>query len=65
MRVLVVEDETRLAATLKDMLEMDGYTVDVRHDAAVGSGYHYMIADAAGDCAVVEFDREDRSEERL
>ena len=34
-------------------------TVDVRHDAAVGSGYHYMLADAAGDCAVVEFDKED------
>ena len=38
-----------------DLLE----TVDVRHDAAVGSGYHYMVADAAGDCAVVEFDKED------
>ena len=34
-------------------------TVDVRHDAAVGSGYHYMVADANGDCAVVEFDRYD------
>ena len=34
-------------------------TVDVRHDAAVGSGYHYMVADAGGDCAVVEFDKED------
>lgn len=34
-------------------------TVDVRHDAAVGSGYHYMVADATGDCAVVEFDKED------
>jgi hypothetical protein len=33
-------------------------TVDVRHDAAVGSGYHYMVADANGDCAVVEFDKE-------
>ena len=33
--------------------------VDVRHDAAVGSGYHYMVADATGDCAVVEFDKED------
>ena len=33
--------------------------VDVRHDAAVGSGYHYMVADANGDCAVVEFDKED------
>ena len=34
-------------------------TVDVRHDATVGSGYHYMVADANGDCAVVEFDKED------
>ena len=34
-------------------------TVDVRHDAAVGSGYHYMVADASGDCAVVDFDKED------
>ena len=34
-------------------------SVDVRHDATVGSGYHYMVADAAGDCAVVEFDKED------
>ena len=34
-------------------------TVDVRHDAKVGSGYHYMVADASGDCAVVEFDKED------
>ena len=34
-------------------------TVDVRHDAAVGSGYHYMVADANGNCAVVEFDKED------
>ena len=34
-------------------------TVDVRHDATVGSGYHYMVADAGGDCAVVEFDKED------
>ena len=31
-------------------------TVDVRHDLSVGTGYHYMIADATGDCAVVEFD---------
>ncbi|MBR0280675.1 MAG: response regulator transcription factor [Oscillibacter sp.] len=36
MRVLIVEDETRLAATLKDMLEMDGYTADVRHDGESG-----------------------------
>ena len=34
-------------------------TVDVRHDATVGSGYHYMIADALGNSAVVEFDPND------
>ena len=34
-------------------------TLDVRHDAAVGSGYHYMLADAEGNAAVVEFDKED------
>ena len=33
--------------------------VDVRHDVTVGSGYHYMVADASGDCAVVEFDKDD------
>lgn len=36
MRVLIVEDETRLAATLRDMLELDGYTADVRHDGESG-----------------------------
>ena len=45
-------------ATVAEALELLE-TVDVRHDAAVGSGYHYMVADAAGDCAVVEFDKED------
>lgn len=34
-------------------------TVDVRHDSRVKTGFHYMIADAGGDCAVVEFDPED------
>lgn len=38
-----------------DLLE----TVDVRHDATVGSGYHYMVADAQGNCAVIEFDKND------
>ncbi len=32
---------------------------DVRHDVAAGSGYHYMVADALGNCAVVEFDKDD------
>ena len=45
-------------ATVQEALDLMA-TVDVRHDALVGSGYHYMIADAQGDCAVVEFDRED------
>ncbi len=45
-------------ATVQEALDLIA-SVDVRHDATVGSGYHYMIADAAGDCVVVEFDRED------
>ena len=36
MRILVVEDEVRLAATLQDLLEMQGYTVDVCHDGESG-----------------------------
>jgi hypothetical protein len=46
-------------ATVQEALELLE-TVDVRHDANVGSGYHYMVADANGDCAVVEFDKEDK-----
>ena len=45
-------------ATVKEALDLAA-TLDIRHDAAVGSGYHYMIADASGDCAVLEFDKED------
>ncbi|MBQ3712020.1 MAG: linear amide C-N hydrolase [Bacteroidales bacterium] len=45
-------------ATVQEALDLLE-TVDVRHDATVGSGYHYMVADASGDCAVVEFDKED------
>ena len=45
-------------ATVQEALDLLE-TVDVCHDAAVGSGYHYMVADAAGDCAVVEFDKDD------
>ena len=45
-------------ATVAEALELLE-TVDVRHDATVGSGYHYLVADASGDCAVVEFDKED------
>ena len=45
-------------ATVQEALDLIG-TLDIRHDATVGSGYHYMIADAEGDCAVVEFDPKD------
>lgn len=36
MRVLVVEDEVRLAGTLRDLLEMDGFTADICHDGESG-----------------------------
>lgn len=36
MRVLIVEDEVRLAATLQDLLEMHHYTADVCHDGEAG-----------------------------
>ena len=42
-------------ATLSEALELVN-SFDIRHDAEAGSGYHYMIADASGACAVVEFD---------
>lgn len=45
-------------ATVQEALDLAA-SLDIRHDAVVGSGYHYMIADANGDCAVLEFDRED------
>lgn len=45
-------------ATVEEALDLLS-KVDVRHDAAAGSGYHYMVADAKGDCAVIEFDKDD------
>ena len=45
-------------ATVQEALDLLE-TVDVSHDVTVGTGYHYMIADASGDCAVVEFDKWD------
>ena len=36
MRVLVVEDEVRLASTLQDLLEMNGYATDLCHDGEAG-----------------------------
>ena len=45
-------------ATVQEALDLAA-SLDIRHDATVGSGYHYMIADANGDCAVLEFDKDD------
>ena len=36
MRVLIIEDEKRLASTLQDLLELNGYTADVCHDGEAG-----------------------------
>ena len=36
MRVLIVEDEVRLASTLQDLVELNGYTADVCHDGEAG-----------------------------
>lgn len=36
MRVLIVEDEVRLAETLRDLLEMEGYTADLCYDGESG-----------------------------
>ena len=36
MRLLIIEDEVRLAATLADLLELNGYTTDTCHDGESG-----------------------------
>ena len=36
MRVLIVEDEVRLAATLQDLMELNGYNADACHDGESG-----------------------------
>ena len=45
-------------ATVQEALDLVA-TLDIRHDATVGAGYHYMVADAYGDVAVIEFDKDD------
>ena len=42
-------------ATVEEALELTR-SLDIRHDQAAGGGYHYLIADAEGHCAAVEFD---------
>lgn len=36
MRILIIEDEIRLASTLQDLLELDGYTADLCHNGEAG-----------------------------
>ena len=36
MRILIIEDEVRLAGTLADMVSTEGYTADVSHDGEAG-----------------------------
>lgn len=36
MRILIIEDEVRLASTLQDLLELNGYTADLCHDGEAG-----------------------------
>ena len=52
MRILIVEDEVRLASTLAELLRRQGYTADICHDGltgldnAGGGIYDLMILDA-------------------
>lgn len=43
MRILVIEDEVKIAQTIKRGLELKGYAVDVVHDGE--TGYAYAIDD--------------------
>ena len=36
MRALIIEDEVRLAATLQDLLDLNGYSSDICHDGEAG-----------------------------
>ena len=36
MRILIVEDEVRLASSLQDLLELGGYSPDISHDGESG-----------------------------
>ena len=45
-------------ATVQEAIDLAA-GLDIRHDETVGAGYHYMVADASGDAAVIEFDKDD------
>ena len=51
MRVLVVEDEKRLAAGLKKGLEAEGFAVDVAHDGLDGL---WRATELAADLVVLD-----------
>ncbi len=42
-------------ATVDEALELVA-NLDIRHDQTAGGGYHYLVADAQGNCAAIEFD---------
>jgi two-component system, OmpR family, response regulator len=54
MKILVVDDEVRIAEAIKQGLELDGYAVDVEHDgedgynAARADEYDVIVLDANG-----------------
>lgn len=58
MRVLVIEDETRLREQLVARLRMEGYAVDA---AANGEEGHYLGDEYPIDVAVVDLGLPDRS----
>ncbi|MBP9702847.1 response regulator transcription factor [Candidatus Woesebacteria bacterium] len=51
MRILVVEDEHRIAEALKKGLMQEGYAVDVTHDG--DTGYDYAVNEAY-DCLILD-----------
>jgi DNA-binding response OmpR family regulator len=51
MKVLVVEDERRLAQTMKDGLVSEGFTVDLAHDGITGA---WAAAESAYDVIVLD-----------
>jgi two-component system OmpR family response regulator len=53
MRILVAEDDVRLAAVLKDSLTEAGWLVDVVHDGR--SAYQRLLMDAGFDVAVLDW----------
>src|SRR3954467_2716568 len=51
MRLLVVEDEPRLAADLAAAFEAAGYAVDVAHD---GAGADFRVQTESYDCVILD-----------